>query len=143
MRLCGHEDIEVARQACGAVANIAEAKRTHKRLVEVGKAMHTMVYLMRSKHLSVHREASRCVSNLLSSAASHRLFIDDGGLISLFRLCRSLDTETLYSCSLMFRKLSPVLSNHEHIISKGGLQPLQLLTRTQNADVNRQVNIRV
>lgn len=37
IRMCGNEDVEVARQACGAIANTAESKRTHKRLVEVGK----------------------------------------------------------------------------------------------------------
>jgi hypothetical protein len=68
VRLCGNEDVETARQACGAMANTAENKRTHKRLIEVGKLMHSMVFLMRSKHLSVHREAARCASNLLSSS---------------------------------------------------------------------------
>jgi hypothetical protein len=45
---------------------------------------------------------------MLTSSASHRLFLDDGGLISLFRLCRSIDAETLLNCSLIFRKLTPV-----------------------------------
>ena len=121
--LCGHEDVEIGRQACGALANCAEAKRTHKRLATHAHAMHHMVFIMRSKHLAIHREAARCVSNLVSSSAFHRLFLDDGGLVSLFRLCRSLDKETLYNCSLIFRKLSPVLTNHEFIIGKGGIAP--------------------
>ena len=138
VRMCGNEDVEVSRQSLGAIANAAESKRTHKRLVEVGKVVHSMVFLMRSKHLAVHREAARAASNLMSSAAAHRLFIDDGGLQSLFRLSRSLDTEVLYNAALIFRKLSPVLTNHEFIVSKGGLQPLQLLSRTQDIGVNRQ-----
>ena len=83
--------------------------------------MHHMVFIMRS-NAAIHREAARCVSNLVSSSAFHRLFLD-GGLVSLFRLCRSLDKETLYNCSLIFRKLSPVLTNHEFIIGKGGIAP--------------------
>jgi hypothetical protein len=138
MNLCAHEDVEIARQACGAIANIAESKRTHKQLATVANAMHTMIFIMRSKHLAVHREAARAVANMLSSTAFHRLFLDDSGLNSLFRLCRSLDVETLYNCSIIFRKLSPVLANHEYIISKGGLAPLQLLTRTNDLQVNRQ-----
>ena len=30
MDLCGHEDVEVARQACRAIANVAEFERTRK-----------------------------------------------------------------------------------------------------------------
>lgn len=180
--LCSHDDVEIARQACGAIANIAESKRAHKLLASVGNCMHVMVFVMRSKHLSVHREASRAVSNMLSSSAFHRLFLDDGGLVSLFRLCHSLDVEVQhdnddaciesfnnnnnnntfnpliynflliyiliyiliylpskvqYNCALIFRKLSPVLSNHEFIVGKGGLTPLQILTRTPDVNVNR------
>ena len=133
--LCQHADVEIARHACGTIANIAESKRTHKQLVsKTVNAIHMSVFLMRSKHLSVHREAARIgkqlsecyvllakfitfnffvVSNMLTSSASHRLFLDDGGLISLFRLCRSLDSETLVSCALIFRKLTPVLARYE------------------------------
>ena len=30
MDLCGHEDVEVARQACRAFANVVDYERTHK-----------------------------------------------------------------------------------------------------------------
>lgn len=57
---CQHADVEIARHACGTIANIAESKRTHKQLVnKTVNAIHMSVFLMRSKHLSVHREASR------------------------------------------------------------------------------------
>ena len=134
--LCSNDDVEIARQACGAIANVAESKRTHKTLSN--SVMPVMISLMQSKHLSIHREASRCVANLLSSSPSHRLFIDGSGLPALFRLCSSLDVETQYNCALIFRKLSPVLSNHELIISRKGLGPLHTLTMTQDIDVNRQ-----
>jgi hypothetical protein len=120
------------------VANIAESKRTHKQLAGSANAMHVAVFLMRSKHLSVHREAARIVSNMLSSTASHRLFLDDGGLISLFRLCRSLDLETLLNCALIYRKLSPILANHEFMIAKGCLAPLLILMGTQDLGVRQQ-----
>ena len=138
MKMCGHRDVEVARFACGAIANIAESKRTHKTLAGPGQAMHSMVFIMRSKHLAVHREATRAVSNMLSSTAFHKLFLDDGGLVSLFQNCRSLDTETVYNCSLIFRKLTPVLANHDAIVGKGGLEPLQFLTRSHDLASQRQ-----
>jgi len=138
MKLCQHMDVELARHACGTIANLAEAKRTHKVLAGVVNAIHVMIFLMRSKHLSVHREASRALNNMMSSTASHRLFLDDGGLISLFRLCHSLDVETLLNCSLMLRKLSPVLANHDILISKGVLVPLLLLTHAPDIRVRHQ-----
>lgn len=138
VELCSMSDVEISRQACGAVANLAESKRTHKRLATVANTMNIMVCVMKSKHLSVHREASRAVANMLSSTAFHKLFLDEGGLSSLFRLCKSLDIETLYNCSLIFRKLSPILTNHDHIIGKGGLVNLLNLTKTHDVSVNRQ-----
>ena len=36
MELCSSTDTEIARQACGAVANLAENKKTHKILINVG-----------------------------------------------------------------------------------------------------------
>ena len=67
MDLCQSSDVETARLSCGAVANVAEDLMTHRTLLFKANAMHTLVYLMRSKHLSVHREASRAVSNIMST----------------------------------------------------------------------------
>ena len=47
VRMCGNEDVEIARHSCGALANTAESKRTHKRMVEVGLVyyyIYTIVY---------------------------------------------------------------------------------------------------
>ena len=121
LMLCQSADVEVARLACGAAANIAEDPMTHRPLVYKVNAMHTLCYLMRSKHMSVHREASRAVSNLLSTTATHSVFLDEDGLRSLFSVARSQDNECQYNAALCFRKLSPNLGNHDAIISKGGL----------------------
>eukprot|EP00974_Lingulodinium_polyedra_P069364 6716213-Lingulodinium_polyedra.AAC.1 len=56
-------DVEVARFACATIANIAEAKRTHKALVAVANAIHLLIALMRSKHVSIARESARAISN--------------------------------------------------------------------------------
>lgn len=67
VNLCQHGDVEIARHACGTIANIAESKRTHKLLVsKTVNAIHMSVFLMRSKHLSVHREAARIGKKLFS-----------------------------------------------------------------------------
>lgn len=133
--LMKHNDVEIARFACATIANMAEAKRTHKALVAVANAVHLLISLMRSKHTAIAREAARAISNMLSSKASHRLFLDDSGLMSLFKLCRALDEETLHHCAIIFRKLSPMSTNHEYIISKGGLAPLLVLMGSDNLDI--------
>jgi hypothetical protein len=127
-KLMSHLDVEISRFACSTLANLAESKRTHKILVSTGNMIHIMINLMRSKHASIARESARGISNLMTSRASHRLFLDDNGLLSLFRLAKSLDDETLHHCALVFRKITPVSSNHEYIISKGGLAPLMILS---------------
>ena len=67
----------MARLACGAVANAAEDSSTHAALLTRTNAMHYMVFLMRSRHLSVHREASRACGNLLTTLDAHKDFISE------------------------------------------------------------------
>ena len=88
-------DIEVSRQACGALANIAEDVETHPMLV-YEQAIHFLVFLMRSRHLDVHREATRAIANLLSSRENHAVFLEEDGLKSLFRVAKLLDPECKY-----------------------------------------------
>lgn len=68
---------KVARLACGAVANAAEDSSTHPTLLSRTNAIHYMVFLMRSRHLSVHREASRACGNLLTNRDAHKDFISE------------------------------------------------------------------
>lgn len=68
---------QVARLACGAAANAAEDSSTHPALLSRTNAMHYMVFLMRSRHLSVHREASRACGNLLTNRDAHKDFISE------------------------------------------------------------------
>lgn len=68
---------QVARLACGAVANASEDSSTHKYLLSRTNAMHYMVFLMRSRHLSVHREASRACGNLLTGLEAHQDFVSE------------------------------------------------------------------
>lgn len=71
----------MARLACGAVANAAEDSSTHPALLSRTNAMHYMVFLMRSRHLSVHREASRACGNLLTNRDAHKDFISEVGMV--------------------------------------------------------------
>ena len=131
-------DVEVARFANGAVANVAEDPMTHRAIGHHLNGMHILIYLMRSRHVSVHREAARAVSNLLTSEASHSLFLAEDGLRSLFSVAASRDQECLYNAALCFRKLTPNFANHDTIIAKGGLQPLIGLVGLTDVDTQRQ-----
>ena len=95
------------------MANLAEdAEGTHRQLLFKASALHPLTRLMRSKHLSVVREASRAVGNLLATASSHSIFIDENGLMSLFLLARSSDNECQYNAATIYRMLAPNPGTH-------------------------------
>ena len=79
------------------------------------QAIHFLVFLMRSRHLDVHREATRAIANLLSSRENHAVFLEEDGLKSLFRVAKSLDSECEYHAALCFRKLAPNVQSHRGI----------------------------
>ena len=47
LKLCESADVETARLACGAVANIAEDAMAHRPLLFKANALHSLAYLMR------------------------------------------------------------------------------------------------
>lgn len=138
IEMCQSVDIEVARFALGAVANIAEDPVTHRALVHHLNCLNVLVYLMRSRHVSVHREAARAVSNLLSSHASHATFLAEEGLRSLFSVANGRDAEGLYNGALIFRKLAANFETHDAMIGKGGLQSLIGLVGQPEVDTRQQ-----
>ena len=93
--LCQCSDAEVARCALAAVANVCEdVAGAHAALLGTEtedttdgtggnsnsnsnglNVVHVLVHLMRSKHLAVHREASRAIANLLSSQRAREQWI--------------------------------------------------------------------
>ena len=67
-------DVEVARQACGAVANIAENVDTHQAIADVHGGRF-LIGLMKHNNVDIHREASRAIANLLTSFGHHQEII--------------------------------------------------------------------
>lgn len=88
---------KVARLACGAVANAAENSSTHPALLSRTNAMHYMVFLMRSRHLSVHREASRACGNLLTNRDAHKDFISEVRKLCWCQISAKLYSKSAYS----------------------------------------------
>ena len=130
--LAQSKDVEVARQGVGAIGNIAEDVSTHEYIDGT-----FMIGLMHHDSLDVYREASRAISNLLTSEMNHARVIKDG-ILGIIHLALSTDPECLYNASLCFRKLSCNISSHEQIIMKGGLTSLFYLTEHSDMKIKRQ-----
>jgi hypothetical protein len=56
----------VARQAVGALANLAEDIETHKYIAEQGGGR-AMIGLLKHNYMDIYREAARTIANLLTS----------------------------------------------------------------------------
>eukprot|EP00814_Leptocylindrus_danicus_P009478 CAMPEP_0116018954 /NCGR_PEP_ID=MMETSP0321-20121206/8948_1 /TAXON_ID=163516 /ORGANISM="Leptocylindrus danicus var. danicus, Strain B650" /LENGTH=3722 /DNA_ID=CAMNT_0003489431 /DNA_START=23 /DNA_END=11192 /DNA_ORIENTATION=- len=117
-------DEEVSRFSIGAFANLAEDESTHKILIGDMNMLHIFVSLMKDKRLTIHREACRAISNLLSSDYSHSKFFEEGCLRGLCKVLKSADAECQYNAGLSFHKLSARSANHDSLILKFVLQSL-------------------
>lgn len=124
LKLCQYDDLETMRFALGALANIAEHSSSHVVLVELKNVLHSLIFSMRNRRISIQREATRAISNLLSFKNSHSLFFQENGLSPLFIVSRSADAECQYNSSLCLKKLSSDHSNHKRLIDGNSLEPL-------------------
>lgn len=116
VNLCSAPDVETARCALGAIANLAEdVEGTHQRIVFKADAVGPIAKLLRHKHLSVAREATRAMSNLLLSEFTHEVFIEEHGLLALFLTSRSTDNECQYNAATIYRRLAQNPDTHERI----------------------------
>eukprot|EP00953_Heterococcus_sp_UTEX-ZZ885_P035587 18364-Heterococcus_DN1.PRE.6 len=203
VRLAQGGDSEAARQAIGALANLAEDVDTHSLIAAAGGARALIVLMSLSRHdtdvkkrmsavtaatatvptatdiddtdttittaiasissssdaladataaksltamRDLYREASRAVSNLLTSL-EHQASVVQDGLDGLIALAYTTDTECQYHAALSLRKLTPNLASHSGICSKGGLPALikllgvrDLKTRLQAATALRDLS---
>ncbi|CAM9748222.1 unnamed protein product, partial [Choristocarpus tenellus] len=136
VRLAQGGDLEAARQAIGTLANLAEDIDTHELVARSGGGR-AMVGLMQHDALDIFREASRTISNLLTSFEHQAVIIEDG-LPGLNALAFSPDTECQYHAALSFRKLSPNLASHRGVCFGGGLLALFHLLRVKDTKTRRQ-----
>jgi len=136
INLASHYDAEVARQAVGALANLAEDVDTHEYIAKAngGKAL---VALQQHDVLDIQREATRAISNILSSFRHQGTIIEDG-IPGLVRLCYSTDEECCYSASLCFRKLTPNLRSHSVLVYSGIFKGLFQLLTLPNINTQKQ-----
>ena len=138
VKLCSHYDLEVARQAVGALANLAEDVDTHEYIAraEGGKCL---VALEGHDSLDIQREATRGIANLLSSFR-HQATIIDHGIPGLVHLSESVDDECCYHAALSFRKLTPNLKSHPPLVYSGAFKALFRLMELPNLNTQRQAS---
>ena len=129
-------DLEAARQAIGTLANLAEEIDTHELIAKAGGGR-AMTGLMEHDSLDIFREASRAISNLLTSF-EHQAVIIEQGLPGLNALAQSTDAECQYHAALSFRKLSPNLASHRGMCHDGGLKALFHLLKAKDFKTRRQ-----
>ena len=96
-----------------------------------------MVGLMTHRSLDLHREASRAISNLLTSFDNHEEIIREG-LVGLIHLGHSNDDECQYQVALSFRKLAPNIYSHRSLIFSGALEVLFFLVNVKDIKTRRQ-----
>lgn len=129
-------DLEAARQAIGTLANLAEDIDTHELIAKAGGGR-AMTGLMNHDSLDIFREASRAISNLLTSFEHQAVIIEDG-IPGLNALALSDDAECQYHAALSFRKLSPNLASHRGMCYGGSLKALFHLLKAKDFKTKRQ-----
>eukprot|EP01031_Cornospumella_fuschlensis_P040692 gene40692-49616_t len=114
--------IDIARQAIGAMANLAEEVDTHE-FIAKAQASRAFIALESFHSIDIQREATRAIANLLSSFR-HQSTIIEEGIPGLVALSYSEDLEACYHSALSFRKLGPNMKSHSIIVYAGGFKAL-------------------
>lgn len=137
--LSDSDDPEIGRFSMAALANVTEDPLTHKLLFLHENLFYFLVSKITSANISIKREASRAISNLLSSEISHQMFLNANGLDAINTTSGSHDKEYLYSVGLSLHKLSHNFLAHETILKVGTLHVILHLAKwTDCVMVSRQ-----
>ena len=118
------------------MANLAENVDTHEYIAAAGGGK-VVIALEHHASLDIHREATRCIANLLSSFRHQYVIIDDG-ISGLVKLSYSEDEECSYNAALSFRKLTPNIKSHSAIVYQNGYKALFHLLRSSNINTQKQ-----
>lgn len=136
IQLSTSNNLDVARQSVGALANLAEDVDTHEYIARAGGSS-CLVSLERHESIDIHREASRGIANLLSSFRHQATIIEDG-VPGLVRLAFSADQECCYHSAMSFRKLAPNLKSHPVLVYAGTYKALFHLLTLPHQNTQRQ-----
>lgn len=138
LALAESPDTETARFALGGLANIADDQRYYEAVAERSGVVRSLLTLMHSRELSITRESSRAISNVLSSPSAQATFLDEQGLTCLVETSKLEDYECAYNASVAFRKLSASSFAHEALFAQGGIGAIVNLTTREEREIQTQ-----
>ena len=98
-------DIEVVSQSTAALANLAEDALTHQTIVKA-RAVHFAVHTMRSRHISVYREGTRLVANLMTTIEAQERLLEEKGFKALANVAMTDDAVCEYVVFVMFERVN-------------------------------------
>jgi len=131
-------DEEVARFAIGAVANIANDERFHDIVAKKEGLVSTMLSLMQHDTLSIVRESSRALANVLSSLVAQTIVVNDTfGIEAIVTVSKLEDLECQLNTSVAFRKLAANSTSHEVFLSQDDVfsAVVNLATHSHNSQL--------
>jgi len=112
-------DEEVARFAIGALANVANDERFHDIVAKKEGLVSTILSLMQHNTLSIVRESSRALANVLSSLVAQTIVINDtSGIEAIVNVSNLEDLECQLNTAVSFRKLATNITSHEVFLSQ-------------------------
>jgi hypothetical protein len=132
VKLINSSDMEIVRFSLATIANITEDPSSHELILSMDSIMKVFVKKMKNKTLSIKREATRVISNLLSCQTSHQHFFDADGLDSICHVSRTIDSECQYCAGMCLNKLASSFFNHDQIMESGSLHTILNLAKLKN-----------
>ena len=123
-------DPDTLENTAATIAYLAESDDCRKDVKNTISIL-DILPLLKSKKVQVYREASRAISNILSSCETHSSFIKYG-LSALLRLCQETDKECQYNATLACRKI--VVSKESHALIIDQLSGLMTLANCEETE---------
>lgn len=137
--LCKSSDVETSRFALGSLGNIAEDDQTHGVILASPEIIPSILELMRNDCVPVAREATRVLSNMLSSeAAQTTVLTGEHGIPAIVHVSELQDEEAVYNAAVSFRKLAANSLSHDTLFSQDGVNALIALTRRESTNTQLQ-----
>jgi len=109
-------DPDTLESTAATIAYLAESDEYRKEVIHTIPIL-DLTPLLENKYVQVYREASRAISNILSSCETHNSFTSNG-LSALLCLCQNIDKECQYNASLACRKIVVSKTSHPQIMGQ-------------------------
>lgn len=138
LEMAKSSDDEVARFAIGALVNIANDERFHDIVAKKEGLVSTILSLMQHNTLSIVRESSRALANVLSSLVAQTIVINGtSGIEAIVNVSKLEDYECQLNTAVAFRKLATNSTSHVVFLSQDDVfsAVVNLATHSHNSQL--------